>query len=279
MAEQRLSACAEQVRRNDPDRFLTTLFAPAQAREDLFALYALNDELARAAEAASEPLVGAMRLQWWRDALDAVAAGRPPRHPVAEALAAARPAWPAARLAALADARDQDMAETPPADMKALEAYVEATAGALAALALDRLGVADARARQAGHHAAIAYGLAGVIRSVPAHAARGCVLLPGNVMAEARLAPAAIGHKDARPALAGVVASVAELAWAHDEAARRVAPPRRRDALPVLLWATLARVDLARLRRAGHDPFAPSLARPAPLRRVVVSWRAVRGRF
>ena len=44
MADPPLSSCAQQVRRDDPDRFLTALFAPAEAREDLFALYAFNDE-------------------------------------------------------------------------------------------------------------------------------------------------------------------------------------------------------------------------------------------
>jgi len=38
------------VRRVDPDRYLTALFAPPARREALFTLYAFNHELARARE-------------------------------------------------------------------------------------------------------------------------------------------------------------------------------------------------------------------------------------
>jgi len=76
------------VRRADPERWLTSRFvADRAAREDLIALYAFDHELARASRAAREPLVQEMRLAWWREALDEIAAGRPVRaHPVARAL-------------------------------------------------------------------------------------------------------------------------------------------------------------------------------------------------
>ncbi|MEX2008823.1 MAG: squalene/phytoene synthase family protein, partial [Dongiaceae bacterium] len=42
MATSGLSYGAAEVRRGDRDRFLTALFAPADRREALFALYAFN---------------------------------------------------------------------------------------------------------------------------------------------------------------------------------------------------------------------------------------------
>jgi NADH dehydrogenase [ubiquinone] 1 alpha subcomplex assembly factor 6 len=38
MAETELSYCARLLRQQDPDRYLTALFAPAERREALFAL-------------------------------------------------------------------------------------------------------------------------------------------------------------------------------------------------------------------------------------------------
>jgi NADH dehydrogenase [ubiquinone] 1 alpha subcomplex assembly factor 6 len=67
-----LSYCAQQLRRLDPDRYLTALFAPDRRREGLFALYAFNLEVARAREAVREPMMGLIRLQWWRDALEEI---------------------------------------------------------------------------------------------------------------------------------------------------------------------------------------------------------------
>ena len=63
------------ARSGDPDRTLAALFAPRGCRADLFALYAFNVELARIAEQVSEPSLGAIRLQWWREALDRAADG------------------------------------------------------------------------------------------------------------------------------------------------------------------------------------------------------------
>src|SRR5207244_12479744 len=51
------SYCAELLRRQDSDRYLTALFAPSDRREALFALYAFNLEIARAREAVSEPFI------------------------------------------------------------------------------------------------------------------------------------------------------------------------------------------------------------------------------
>src|SRR5437588_12374331 len=63
----RLSPVAALVRRHDPDRFQTVLFAPAARREALFALYAFNYEIARVREGVTQPMLGQVRLRWWRD--------------------------------------------------------------------------------------------------------------------------------------------------------------------------------------------------------------------
>src|SRR6201993_4547541 len=78
-------AIAALVRRHDPDRFLTALFAPPDRRDALLTLYAFNHELARAREVVSEPPLALLRLQWWREVVEGAAR----RHEVAEPLAAA----------------------------------------------------------------------------------------------------------------------------------------------------------------------------------------------
>ena len=73
-----LSAPGEAVRRHDRERYLTALFAPSDRREDLLALYAFNLEVARTRESVREAMLGQIRLQWWRDALDEIQAGSRP---------------------------------------------------------------------------------------------------------------------------------------------------------------------------------------------------------
>ena len=81
--------CAELVRANDHDRYLATLFAPAESRGALYALYAFNSEVARVREVAREPLPGEIRLQWWSDVLHSERSGEASANPVASALLAA----------------------------------------------------------------------------------------------------------------------------------------------------------------------------------------------
>ena len=84
-----LSYCAGQVRAHDRDRYLTATLAPADRREALFALYAFNLEIARTREVISEPMVGQIRLQWWREAIGGVYEDDPRAHEVVRPLAAA----------------------------------------------------------------------------------------------------------------------------------------------------------------------------------------------
>src|SRR5262249_61867743 len=128
-------------KRHDADRFLTALFASAGRRNALFALYAFNYELARIGEACTEPLLGRIRFQWWRDAGAGIYAGQPPRHQVVSALAEAVATRGLDRslLDGIIDAREADLDAVPPADVPALLGYAESTAGKLTVLALQAM--------------------------------------------------------------------------------------------------------------------------------------------
>ncbi|HJV40692.1 squalene/phytoene synthase family protein [Caulobacter sp.] len=162
------------VRRVDPDRWLASRFiGDMAARADVIALYGLNYELARVAGGVSNALMGEIRLTWWREAMEEIAAGRTPRkHPNVEALAAS--GFDPNVLATLADARFADLDEGPLADEAAVRTYVDGTAGALAVLAARRLDPsADPHAVKG---AARAWGLSGLWRLKQA----GCDRLPAD---------------------------------------------------------------------------------------------------
>ena len=83
--------CAALVREADRDHYLAALFAPADRRDALLALYAFNVEIGRVRDVAREPMPGEIRLQWWRDTIEGIYAGNPvPGYAVAEALAGNR---------------------------------------------------------------------------------------------------------------------------------------------------------------------------------------------
>jgi phytoene synthase len=242
------------VRLHDPDRFLCALFAPAERRPALFALLAYNHELARAREAASNPVAALIRLQWWREAVAEAAEGRPARrHEVAEPLHAAIGAGllDVADLSALADAREAEAAEEGLPSRAAFAAYLRGTAGGVA-MAAGRLLGAAGEALETLQALGTAYGLAGVLRSVAAHAAQGRCLLPGDELAEAGLDAAGVVH--APDSAAPVVRRLAEAGLVELAASRARASGVPRPAVAAALPAVLAARDLRRLASGQEVP-------------------------
>jgi NADH dehydrogenase [ubiquinone] 1 alpha subcomplex assembly factor 6 len=277
-----LSYCGGEARRHDNDRFLTALFAPAAAQEAVFALIAFNQEVARTREVVSEPALGLMRLQWWRDAVAACYGEGPlPHHPVAEPLAVAVRDFALSRdlFEQLIDAREADLEDEPPPTAAALETYAESTAAPLQRLMLEALGVRDDAAHAAATDAAVAYALTGILRATTVLARRGKVLLPSELLEKHGLRRRSVLEGEASPQLAACVADVAALARSRLAAARSQRSSVPKAARPALLAATQAGLALGRLGKAGYMPFSPLVLLPNPWRHAALAWAAFSGRF
>lgn len=238
------------ARSHDPDRFLCALFAPAEARPALFTLIAFNHELARAREAATNPVAALIRLQWWRDAVEEAAAGRPARrHEVAAPLHAAvtAGALDPRDLIAMADAREAEADEGGIPTRGAFQAYLRGSAGGFAVAAGRLLGAAGP-ALAALQALGAAYGLAGVLRNLPAHAAQNRCLLPADALAEAGLNAEAVIRSP--EAAAPLVRRMAAEALAVMPSGREVP----RQAMAAALPAVLAVRDLRRLAAGRPVP-------------------------
>ena len=139
-----LSGCAALVQRADPDRFLATMAAPLSARAVLFPIYACNVEIARAPWVTKEPMIAEMRLQWWRDALEEIAAGgKARRHEVVSPLSRALDKAGAELLDKLVQARRWDIYGDPFEDAAHFEDYLQSTSSNLMLAAARALGPAD----------------------------------------------------------------------------------------------------------------------------------------
>jgi len=273
-----LSPLAALVRRHDRDRYQTALFAPADRREALFALYAFNYEIARVREIVTQPMLGQIRLQWWREIVDAAYAGVPPRqHEIAAPLAAVIGGHRLTRahFDRMIDMRERDLADEPPATLAALEDYAEGTAATLLYLALEVLDVTEPAAHEATREIGTGYALAGLLRAMPFHARTGRCHIPADL----GLDPQDYAGLRDTPALRAAAAQIAAVAVGHLQAARRSRPEVPQSARAAMLSAVIANRFLLRLKRANYNPFAPELAIPEPLQ----SWRlfaaALRRRF
>jgi phytoene synthase len=243
---------AASVRAADPDRYFATLFAPAPKRPMLFALYAFNAEVARIAETVREPMLGAIRLEWWRETAEGAARGSARNHDVARGLAQlfGESAIALAELEALIAARAFDSSADRFADFAALEDYVDSTSGRLMRLAAQVLeappGIAGTL-REAG----LAYGLTGLLRALPFHNGRHKLYLPLDLLSALHVTPEEFFHLPPNePRLTGAVRQAALRARDHFLAARQA--PKPGTALAAILPAALVPVYLRRLP-TGRD--------------------------
>lgn len=212
--DERRDVVRRTTRAADPDRAIAALFAPTAVRDDLFALLAFNAELARIADQVTEPGLGAIRLQWWREAIEQAASGKSAGHPVADAFGAviARRQLSRERIAALIDARSFDVGETLMPDARTLDAYLFDTTGGLFALAGEILGAEGEKGDVVAEAGGRAYGLVRVMRSLPLLATKGRTYLPADLLARHGTSAQAIFAGETSPGLAALLAEMRERA-------------------------------------------------------------------
>ncbi len=247
-----LSFCLDEVRKHDRDRYLALLATPPQARRSLVALYAFNAEIARVGETVSQPLLGEMRLQWWRDGLKGKSDGE--AHPAIPLLKEGftTAGEDIACLETLIDGRRGDLYGEPPESWEDLDDYLSATSSALMVAALKILGAATPAALEKARHLGLAYGYVGLARALDYQRRRGRCLLPRRHWGEMT-----IRQEDFMQYGHGL-AEIRRLFIIRAESFLTSCPPSRpeKTAWPALLPAICARIHLKALQQ-GRDGASP----------------------
>jgi len=259
--------CHAEIRKSDSDRFHTALFAREPARSSLLALYAFNLELSHAVTLTREPMLGEIRLQWWREVFDEIYAGHGREHPVVHAVmdTIIKFELPRTFFDAMIDARSFDLEDRTLATRADLRGYLRGMSGSLFALAARCLlpaqdGSLDAAARSAGE----AYGGAGLLRAIAFHARRRKLFIPDDLAAETGLeAEEVFAGRMSEPLRGAILHLVGDVAQALGKARKDFKDARQPSTLPAFLPLVLVNADLSRVYEA-RDPFAPPSA-PPPL--------------
>jgi phytoene synthase len=264
---------ADIVRAGDRDRYLADLFAPEAARRHLFALHAFNVEVARAREQVSEPNLGEIRLQFWRDALEAEGSDHPVGRALAETIATFR--LPSGALDNLIEARRFDLYDDPMPSLNDLEGYAGETASVLFQMAAIILaGGDDPATADLSGHGGVAYALTGLIRALPVHAGRGQLYLPADLLDRHGVDRDTIFSGRVTPELRAALVDLAGGARNHLEAARQHAKDTPSMLMPAYLPLALVEPELDRIMSTGYQPF--SMDGMSGLRRQWILWRAAR---
>lgn len=246
----------DAVRAADHDRYLSALYAPADRRDALFALYAFNAEIAGVRDRIHEPLPGEVRLQWWRDAI-AAEGDAETGHPTADALRATIAAnrLPQVAFDNMLEARIFDLYDDPMPSRTDLEGYCGETAATLiqlAAMVLDPVA-APGFAELAGR-AGCAQAITGLLLLLPLHRRRGQCFVPADILAAAGTTPDEFVKGDGGAAAERAVAAMIALAREHLNAFEKGAPALPVALRPAFLALALTRAYLDKMEKSGRSP-------------------------
>jgi 15-cis-phytoene synthase len=267
--------CEKLICDVDKDRYLATLFAPADKRQHLFALYAFSFEISRVREMVTEPLPGEVRLQWWRDLLQGPPVGDAMSNPVAAALLNTMETFhlPVAPLCALIDARIFDLYDDPMPTVADLEGYCGETCSALIRLAcLVLAGGEDPGAADAAGHAGVAYAITGLLRAFPWHAMRGQVYVPKEVLSKYGATRDDVASGRGGPGVFAAMQDMRQLARHHLERTRQLRSSIAPIIVPAFLPVALSGHYLDLMEKTGYDPFT-SVVQSPQWRRQLALWR------
>lgn len=251
LSEQTLST----LKQSDPDRCRAAMFAPLQGRHDLLLLYAFHYELAKVPEIVSEPMIGQIRYQWWRECIEEIYSGgeKPVRAheistPLSEMLL--RVDMPRFWVDRLIDGRARDLDPEPFKTVDVARDYAAQTSGVLMQMAVKVLGAdPDDAVMLAGQ----AWGLTGLVRAWRYY--KGGILseLDYGAICEA----AQISHAQAADSIANLSA----------------------NAFPAIAYAALVPKFLAKLTHSGHDA-AKDAVNYGPLsKRITLMGAVMRGKI
>ena len=230
MAELNLNT-RETLKQADPDRYRAALMADARRRDDLLILYAFHYELSKVPDVTSEPMLGQIRYEWWREAIDEIYSGREVRRheastPLSEMLR--RTDVPRFWLDRLIDGRARDLDPQPFEDMDAAKSYARQTSGQLMQIAVKLIGgEPNEPVLQAGE----AWGLTGLARSYAYYHDR----ILQNL-------------------------SFDNLVMAANDAYQSAAVNIDADIFPAIAYAALIPKFLGRMQRPGFDPVNDKVA-------------------
>ncbi|MBV2142896.1 phytoene/squalene synthase family protein [Falsochrobactrum sp. TDYN1] len=270
--------CLTLLREADRDRYLSVLYAPADKRGALAALYAFNAEIARIRDLVHEPLPGEVRLQWWRDLINGEARGSADASPIAAALIAAIEKYDLPRIAFdnYCEARIFDLYDDPMPSRNDLEGYCGETASALVQLAgfiLDR-DAAQSHTETIGH-AGVAQAVTGLMRLLPVHRRRGQLYAPADMLQAVGVTRGAMLGNEDHSAHERVIRAMLALAREHFAIFEKAKKDLPKSLGPAFLPMALIPAYLKAIERLG-DKAAERVADLSPIRK---QWLILRANF
>ncbi len=258
----------ELARAFEPERYLAATLAHEPQRAALLALASFAADLGRIAATATQPMLGEIRLQWWRDSLELIGKGDRIGSPLADALGDAVHAFalPLPMLVAMTEARAFDLYDDPMPDEVSLDGYLSKTEAVPFELALRIAGVPAGSAGAMGALAGRAFGWTRILTRLPEVVSSARTPLPSTLLQRFGMGQGRGADPAARQALVAHISL--EIHNALDTLRVQFKVLSRQKRVPLLPLAIVS-PHLRSIERHWRSPMR-DIAELAPLTRV---WR------
>lgn len=157
------------VRKYDSPSYTLQRFIPSHMLSAYLAIRAFNIEVARIADLVSNPTIGAIRMQFWRDTIKASFDAQPPAEPVAVLLASVlencklNKSW----FLRVISTRERYLTNPPYTNLADLESYAENTYSTLLYLTLSAYPLKSVTMDHLASHIGKAAGICAILRGFP----------------------------------------------------------------------------------------------------------------
>ena len=176
----------------------------------------------------------------------------------------------------MVEARIFDLYDDPMPGLNDLEGYCGETASALIQLASIVLNNGeDPGTAEVSGHAGVAYGLCGLMRALPWHAARGQMYLPGDLLDRHGVDRQSLLKGEMSAELAAALAELRAHVRHHLGRVRAAVSDIPAHVAPAFLPLSLVEPFLRKMEKPGHDPLKMPVD-ISQLRRQWFLWRAAR---
>lgn len=251
-----LGAVVKRLRRRDYPAYLSVRLSPVDSRDMLYWLYGFYMELGQIPRRVDEPLLGEIRLQWWRDSIAKLVRGERIGHPVADGLGPALVEQGELLQQALTGIIDSFTFEVQKTAVPSMEAFYQVQDqrhGGMLRAALLIAGRSEPASVLAATEAGMSIGVTETIARLPLALQAGIQPLPGDMLA---------AHGLGYEAFMSEAAPDAETASRIEKALYAIA-----DGAVIISWDIKARIN--GLARRDRVYFSRWVIVPALLKRAI----------
>jgi phytoene synthase len=267
--------CQQKAAASGSSFYYSFLFLPKPKRQAITALYAFCREVDDVADECSDIELARTKLNWWRDEIANLYAGKP-EHPVTRALLPAVREYDLAaeHFREIIDGMEMDLDQNRYRDFKELQLYCYRVASVVGLLSAAIFGYSDRKTLKYAHDLGLAFQLTNIVRDVGEDARRGRIYLPTDEMARFGVTEADILQGRETGNMRNLLEFQIERAQQYYDRAFAELPAADRNAQCTgLIMAAIYRTLLDEIRASGCEKVLNQRIALTPLRKLWLAWK------